>query len=99
MDAKRSKVPPDLVLFRWLFGLAVLCFVVSGFVLSFLLKFEEWLRHGLGWRELVAIAAHLPFHELRECALGTRTKLLVAALLGNRSIGAEYDDGVGALDC
>lgn len=44
-------------------------------------------------------AAHLPFHELGESTIGTRAKLLIAALLGHSAIVAKNDDCIGALNC
>ncbi len=58
----------------------------------------------LGLRMLVVVlgddvpAAHLPFHEFREGAVGPVAEFGVGALLGHFAVGGEHDDGVGAFD-
>jgi hypothetical protein len=43
--------------------------------------------------------AHLPFHELVECALWVRAEFLVCAFFGYPTVSIDADDTVRALDC
>lgn len=56
--------------------------------LSFFLELVEFFRRdGSRSRRLHRLAtAHLPFHELGESTVRTRTELLIAALLGDSAV-------------
>lgn len=89
---------PSLCLFPRLRGRVIPFFLFLDKRLCFPLEFVEFLGRGSSRRRNRLTTAHLPFHEFGERTIGTRTKLLIASLLGNSAIIAKNDDGVGALD-
>lgn len=54
-------------------------------------------RGCFGWLRHIA-AAHLPFHQFRKGAIGTRAELLVRALFSHCPIRTEDDDCIRTFD-